>query len=85
MEIKIYSIRDDKTEAYLTPFYSHNDTTAKRTVAISMDGEATHAKYPQDYGLYSLGSFNDQTGQLEATPPTFICNLIDLQKVIENE
>lgn len=76
MKLAIYSIRDNKAEAYLRPFFERTNDTAIRAVKTAMQ---TDFGYPEDYALYSIGIFDDNNGQLETWPPEHITNLINLR------
>ena len=65
MKLKLYSIYDKKSESYSKPFDAYNDNCAKRMVAASMDEASLLRKYPTDYRLDNIGTFDDQTGQFE--------------------
>ncbi len=70
MKLKMFSMYDMKAEAFITPFFLHNENMAKRAIydASSMD---THmfSKHPEDYALYHLGEFDDSNGMVESLLP----------------
>lgn len=76
MKLQIYSIYDKKGEVYHPPFYQHNDATAKRQFnEMCKDKNQPMAHYPEDYQLFRLGVFNDDSGKIEGVNnPTFVCN-----------
>ena len=61
----IYSIHDNKAEAYLPPFFLHNKNMAIRSFADCCQDEG-HAfnRHPEDYSLWEIGEFDDQTGEI---------------------
>lgn len=58
--MNIYSIRDNLAEYFNKPFAEHNNATAIRAFSMSSD------KNPniEDFSLYLLGAYNEQTGQI---------------------
>lgn len=65
MKLNLYSIYDKKANCYSKPFEAYNDNCAKRMVAASMDEASLLRKYPTDYRLDNIGTFDDETGQFE--------------------
>jgi len=71
MKRKIYAIRDGKGEYYNQPFFLNTHGEAERTLLeLRKDEKSMIHKYPEDYDLYHLGEYDDQTGQIAglATP-----------------
>lgn len=80
--MQIFSIRDSKSEAYLQPFFSPNVATAMRALesAVADESHQFH-QHVEDYALFQLGTFDENTGTIDAQPhPTVVCNLIDLTR-----
>lgn len=66
MKLNLYSIFDKKARTYNTPFYLLNDEIAKRTALdLVKDHTTTIAKHPQDFILFRIGEFDDQTGHVQ--------------------
>jgi len=71
MVLKMFSIRDAKAEAFLQPFYMTNSGQAIRAVSdIVTDPKHQFTRYPDDFVLYELGTWDDSDGKvkLPATP-----------------
>ena len=63
---KIYTVFDHKAEAYLPPFYMQTKGTAIRSFTESCnDHTTTFHKYPEDFTLFELGEFDDQTSTFD--------------------
>lgn len=83
--MNIYSIKDIKAKLFGQPFFSRNDASATRSIAVYLgkpnDGDPM-AKYPEDFVLYRLGKFDDETGAIipEETP----VSLVALQTLSKN-
>lgn len=70
-----YTIKDAKSGTYGVPFFTQNDATAERSFKqAAMDENTTINKFPEDYALYCVGKFDDNSGEFEQQKPVFICN-----------
>lgn len=67
MQIEIFTVYDTQAKAYLQPFFSANADTAKRAfTACIKDKEHLFGQNPDDYKLYFIGSFFDDSGNIES-------------------
>jgi len=81
MKHEIFALRDNKISAYLQPFFTLNSELATRAVtAVANDLTDPVGKNPEDFALFSLGTYDDSTGLIESTPATHVVNAIDLVK-----
>lgn len=63
MELKMYSIRDQKAEAFNQPWYAKTHGEAERTFAqLAKDPKSTIHLFPEDFDLYFVGTYDDQKG-----------------------
>lgn len=72
----VYSIRDAKT-GFLCPTVEINDDIAQRNFenAILNADHSLFFTHPDDFSFYRLGSFDSNSGELEAPAlPVFICS-----------
>lgn len=67
MNLKIYSVYDSKAQAYLPMFTvrSHGEAVRQFTDLANNKQTAVN-KYPEDFSLMELGSFDDNTGTIDA-------------------
>lgn len=65
MQLGMYSIYDKKAEAFTQPFFQATRGLAIRafTDACNMQ-DNQFAKHPEDYTLFLIGTFDDETGVL---------------------
>ena len=84
--MKAYSIFDKKAGTYSNPFFCVSQGVAIRQLMdLVTDQRTTVSKYPEDFALYEVGSFNEITGALlpcrhdggEVLNPVFISNALD--------
>lgn len=63
MELKIFTVYDSKTEAYMPPFFMQSTGQAMRSFEDTINHEKEHVfgKHPEDFTLFELGKFDDQT------------------------
>lgn len=65
----VYSVFDSKSRTFCNPFVSINQFTALRDFrSASNDPASDIAKYPEDFTLYQLASFDDESGLLAPEP-----------------
>ncbi len=74
MKNKIYAIYDDKAEAYNSPFPLASDGLAVRAFQEGCKDPRTDLyKYPGDFSLYCIATWDDNKGQFEnVIPPKFL-------------
>lgn len=68
---KVFGVRDTKSLAFLQPFFSISTGSAVRAFsdAVNESGSSPLAKHPDDYLLYELASFDDESGAFENVSP----------------
>jgi len=74
MIYRIYSVKDLKAAAFAPPFFLGRDEVAVRTFKSAVN-DPTHPMHPhpEDYHLYHVGEFDDETGVITALEqPRFI-------------
>ena len=65
---KIYAVYDSKGESYTPPFFDHAEGRAIRTFAdCCNDTNHQFGKHPEDYTLFNLGEYDDNTGSIDQT------------------
>lgn len=68
--MRLYSIYDEKAEAFAPPFVAHNDMLALRTFEGTVNNDDFPLKkYPSDFHLYYLGSVGDVDGRFYIDSP----------------
>lgn len=75
MELKAFSIRDSKGEIFNSPFFKKTLGEAERDFTeLCRDEKSMVQKYPEDFDLYYIGTYDDQTGVFKslATPQHMI-------------
>lgn len=89
MKKQVYSVYDLKSEFYGPPVLFHNDEDARRGFAsVYSRSDSPMVKYPQDYRVFRLGTFDDNAGVLEMPEsglPVFIAEFASLNPHSESE
>lgn len=82
MKKEMYSIFDKKAGLYAAPFVDINKGSAIRAIGEFIKrGDHTAAKYPEDFQLVHLGSFDEESG--EVTPEAIPVIVMGLQEITE--
>jgi len=89
--LKIFSIRDEKTEEFKTPFFAASEIEATRSFAVACnDKNVQLSLFPDEYSLYILGYFEDTcqpTKQELIVPmmPLFVIGGAEAKKMIKEK
>lgn len=71
----MFSIHDRKTESFGPPYCAATPGEAERNFRTACSNpESDLHRYPEDFTLYQVGFFHNESGQLEAlVTPSFVC------------
>ncbi|AZL83006.1 nonstructural protein [Apis mellifera associated microvirus 22] len=81
MRLKMFSIRDSKTEVFNNPFFQKTHGEAERSFKqLSEDPKSTVSQFPEDYDLYFLGEYDDNTGKMDTLDtPQHVTKAVNLK------
>lgn len=66
MKLNVYSVYDSKVKAYMQPFMAQTNGQALRMFEDTVRDEKTVLHmHPEDYTLFALATYDDQTGTYE--------------------
>lgn len=69
--LKAYAIHDNKTEAYLKPFFCVTPGEAIRIFSDAVnDQNSMFYRHPADFTLFEVGTYNDEHGLLDSNVPS---------------
>lgn len=76
MKKEIYSVYDRKAQLYGTPFYASQEGIAIRSFSRAVnDPSLDMCLFPEDFTLYELGRFDDESAIFELNPmPRAVCS-----------
>lgn len=82
MKLLVFSVFDEKAQAYLTPFYLPTVATAVRamTDCINDRNHQFHA-HTADYSLFELGSFDDSNGVHTCEVRSIVHTLLEIRSL----
>lgn len=71
--LNIYTILDAKAKSYAPPFLMHNDPMAIRAFSNYVNDPGSRiGENPEDYNLYAIGYFDDQSADITPCEPTMV-------------
>lgn len=81
MITSIFSVYDNKTAAYLPPFYMPTKPAAIRAISDAVNNmEHAFHKHAADYSLFFFGTFCDQSAKYDLVEtPVHLAGLHELQ------
>lgn len=78
MKHNTYSIFDQASGLYSHPSYEQSDRTAMRTFGnIAANAEHPIGQHPEDYTLFRVGMFDDNTGELKNEVNESLCTALE--------
>lgn len=82
MILQIFTIHDQKANAFLPPWFLPLEPMAIRVFADCVnDPQHQFCKHPEDYTLFRLGTFNDENAEIKLeNKPTSLYNGVTLIK-----
>lgn len=76
MKVSYFAVFDKKAQQFGQAFPSMSLGTAERSMKDSVSNpESPHAKYPDDFALFRVFDFDDESGLIVETyePPQLVC------------
>lgn len=69
---RVFAVYDSKAEAYLQPFFCPTVGMALRSwEQAAQNPQTDFHQYAGDYTLFEIGTYNDQTGEMQPMLPAF--------------
>lgn len=63
--MNVYAVHDKKAKTYETPFCLPNNAYAIRSFQDAVNKDTPYGKFPEDFELVVLGTYNQETGLLK--------------------
>jgi hypothetical protein len=80
---KIFTVYDEKSEAFLQPFFLDTNGQAIRAITDCVnDLNHQFGKHPSDHTLFSLGTFDDSDGTFQTSKVSLGC-LVEFKTPME--
>jgi hypothetical protein len=86
MIFKTLSIRDQKGECFNTPYFCRTIGEGERNFEqLVNDPKSLPGTYPDDFDLYHVADFDDQTGKFQyLDTPQHLCKAIQMVKKLDS-
>ncbi len=76
--LRIYSIYDSASDAYMRPFFAQSNGAAIRAFSdLVVSNDHPVGQHPADYTLFEIGAFDDNTGEIGPVVPKSLGNGLD--------
>lgn len=72
MKLKVFSVFDSKAAYFGNPFYEQREASAVRAFSDAVNSNVEGnlwSKHPEDYSLFLLGEFDNETGSYDCCKP----------------
>ena len=78
MNLNIYTIFDSAANAYMQPFFLHNDGLAIRSFSDTINAKEPNniSEHPDQFTLFKIGTYDDTNGHLANDEPVSLGNAI---------
>jgi len=75
--LSFFALRDEKAGVFLRPFSSQSSAMAIRQITIEATSSADHmfVRFPADFSLWDVGTFDESSGIFKVIDPVFLANL----------
>lgn len=81
MKVNLYAVQDVKAHRFNPPFSGQSHVEAMRAFAQPCQNpESLWNKYPEDFSLFHIGTFDDESAQVESILPAFLSSALDHAK-----
>lgn len=75
MILKVFAMRDVKADAFGSPFFLPSEGVARRMLGEWVqDKRSEVAKYPSEFDMYLIGTFNNETGLMTPCTIELVCS-----------
>lgn len=80
MTVMVFSVLDRAAARFDLPFFARSRQEACRNLAynLSANPDSLMTRYADQYALYFIGEYDDESAIIEPAHPNFVCNLPDL-------
>ena len=86
MKLKIFAVKDVRTEAFMRPFFVQNHAVLQRAILDAKNDEHnTISFHPEDYQVFELGEYDDGDGAIRLFRRSFcsmcVMSMIGLRRI----
>lgn len=81
-DLNIYTVRDNKADSYLPPFFASNEEVGTRMFYDAVvDPQNILHKHPEDFSLWCIGTYSLLTGQIQSETPYCVLKALDVMRI----
>lgn len=78
MKMFVIAVRDGAVQSFMQPsFCNHTGAAVRAFIDHCRDPQTDFHKHPEDYELYQVGEFDDQTGKFTDADPIRLSRAVD--------
>lgn len=78
MIYQVFAVKDSKAAAFALPFFLPRMEVALRSFRDAIkDPKHDMSRHPEDYSLWCLGEFDDNTGEMKPVEPVLVARATD--------
>lgn len=81
MKTNVYAVYDSAIKSFMAPFFMQTDGQAIRAFSDTVNAvpPTLVSKHPEQFTLYNLGTFDDESGELTPGKQTALAKAIELK------
>jgi hypothetical protein len=81
MKLNVYTVYDQAANAYMNPFFMHNDGLAVRAFQDNVNSKEPNnvSLHPDQFTLFRIGEFDDQSAVITYQEPKSLGNGLHLK------
>lgn len=84
--LQAYAVLDTKAGLHLPPYFVQNESLAIRTLSdLITRSDSVVARYPADFKLYYIGTFDESSGIIQSDVPKHVCDAEEIAKLITKQ
>ena len=82
--MNVYAVKDVKAQLFNNPFIQKSDGVAIRTFAAACEDSQTELnKYPSDFSLYHIGTYDPESGKIKQEDIKQVANATEFVPNVE--
>ena len=80
----MYALKDTQVNAFMRPVFLSNDAECRRLMINTLTQDEMIKKFPDDFVMYCLGRFNEETGLIDVLPdPQRMFSASEILRILE--
>lgn len=80
----VTALFDSAVGIYLTPITVNSEAEARRMLVKTVENQENIRQFPDDFTLFNIGDYDEQTGNITGKPPKKILNATEALSILNN-